>query len=95
MLLLLTIRLFKKLILEHSLEPASAAHPFGFDMQGCDIYARVVYGTRTSLSVGLLATALVVLVGSLIAELWLDSLEDGLMRFLAESPISSWLCQCC
>ena len=34
--------------LDNSLEPASAGHPFGFDLQGCDVYSRVVYGTRTS-----------------------------------------------
>ena len=46
--------------LENSLEPASKGHPFGFDLQGCDVYSRVVHGTRTSLSVGVFATVLVV-----------------------------------
>jgi len=41
----------------------SAGHPFGFDPQGCDLYANVVYGTRNSLSIGLLATAITVVVG--------------------------------
>ncbi len=52
--------------LDDSLEPARPGHPFGFDMQGCDVYARVVYGTRTSLSVGILSTLIVVAVGTLI-----------------------------
>ena len=52
--------------LDNSLDPASAGHPFGFDLQGCDVYSRVVYGTRTSLSVGVFATLLVVLLGTLI-----------------------------
>ena len=52
--------------LDDSLEPARPGHPFGFDMQGCDVYARVVYGTRTSLSVGILSTLIVVAVGPLI-----------------------------
>jgi oligopeptide transport system permease protein len=38
-------------------------HPFGFDEQGCDLYAHVIYGARPSISIGLLATA----VSSLIA----------------------------
>ena len=52
--------------LGNSLSPASAGHPFGYDLQGCDVYTRVVYGTRTSLSVGVLSTLLVVIVGTLI-----------------------------
>src|SRR5690606_19110520 len=30
-------------------------HPLGFTFQGCDIYARIVWGARTSLTVGLLS----------------------------------------
>jgi len=37
-------------------------HPFGFDIQGCDVYANVVYGARDSISIGLLVTALSLLV---------------------------------
>ncbi|MDF7664101.1 ABC transporter permease [Bifidobacterium sp. ESL0763] len=65
--------------LEHSLEPSSAGHPFGYDTQGCDVFTRTVYGTRTSLSVGVLTTILVVLFGTLIGALggffggWVDA----------------------
>lgn len=41
----------------------TAGHPFGFTRQGCDIYARVIFGTQNSLTVGLLATVLVTLIG--------------------------------
>jgi ABC-type dipeptide/oligopeptide/nickel transport system permease subunit len=34
----------------------SAAHPFGFTFQGCDMWASVVYGTSKSLAVALIAT---------------------------------------
>ncbi|NUR75312.1 MAG: ABC transporter permease [Thermoleophilia bacterium] len=34
-----------------------AGHPFGFDLQGCDLYANVIYGARPSISIGLLATS--------------------------------------
>lgn len=34
-----------------------AGHPFGFDVQGCDLYSNVIYGTRNSLAIGLLVTA--------------------------------------
>jgi ABC-type dipeptide/oligopeptide/nickel transport system permease subunit len=33
-------------------------HPFGLDLQGCDVYANVIYGTQSSLSVGVLTTVL-------------------------------------
>ncbi len=42
--------------------PPGPGHPFGTDLQGCDIYANVVFGTRTSLSIGLLTTALCLVV---------------------------------
>lgn len=49
--------------------PPSSGHPFGFDTQGCDGYANVVYGARASISVGVLVTlcclVLAVVLGSL------------------------------
>jgi oligopeptide transport system permease protein len=33
-------------VVDNSLLPPSSAHWFGFDLQGCDIYARTVYGAR-------------------------------------------------
>ena len=34
-------------------------HPLGFTKQGCDIYSRIIHGTSTSLSVGLIVTVIV------------------------------------
>jgi len=42
--------------------PQSGA-PFGYTQQGCDIFARVLYGARPSISVGILVTLGAVLVG--------------------------------
>ena len=42
--------------LVHGRERPSAAHPFGFTFQGCDMWASVVYGAGKSLAVALLAT---------------------------------------
>lgn len=55
-------------------------HPFGFNRQGCDIYARVIYGARTSVIVGVMATALVTVIGVIFGSLagyigkWADTL---------------------
>ncbi|MGF2944942.1 ABC transporter permease [Mycobacterium sp. Lab-001] len=46
-----------------SLLPPSAAHWFGTDLQGHDIYARTVYGARASVTVGLGASLAVFVVG--------------------------------
>jgi oligopeptide transport system permease protein len=34
-----------------------SGHPFGFDLQGCDLFANVVHGARPSISIGVLVTA--------------------------------------
>ncbi|WP_369369525.1 ABC transporter permease [Promicromonospora sp. Populi] len=66
--------------LEDSLGAPAAGHIFGFDRQGCDIYARAIYGARASVIVGLLSTVFVVVVGTLVGSIagyfggWLDSL---------------------
>lgn len=65
--------------LDYSLDPGSSGHPFGFDTQGCDVFTRTIYGTRTSVSVGILTTILVVVLGTLIGALggffggWIDA----------------------
>jgi len=52
--------------LKDSRLPPSPAHIFGTDIQGCDVYARTIYGARASIMVGLLATLGVTLIGSVI-----------------------------
>ncbi|WP_336646032.1 ABC transporter permease [Microbacterium sp. USHLN186] len=57
-----------------------SGHPMGFTRQGCDVYSRVIWGTRTSLSVGVLATVISTVLGIIMGALagfyggWLDSL---------------------
>lgn len=66
--------------LDFSLAPASDGHPLGFTLQGCDVYSRVIHGTRTSLTVGLIVTLIIATLGILIGAFagyfggWLDSL---------------------
>ncbi|MDQ0892847.1 ABC transporter permease [Agromyces ramosus] len=54
-------------------------HPLGFTRQGCDIYSRIIHGTSTSLSVGIIVTVLVATLGIVFGAFagfyggWLDS----------------------
>ncbi|WP_421843640.1 ABC transporter permease [Mycobacterium sp.] len=62
-----------------SLLSPSAAHWFGTDLQGHDIYARTVYGARASVTVGLGATLAVFVIGGTLGALagfyggWVDA----------------------
>ncbi|MEU5398535.1 ABC transporter permease [Streptomyces sp. NPDC005963] len=50
-------------------EGSQPGYPFGFNGQGCDVYTRVVYGARTSVTVGVCATLGVALLGSVLGGL--------------------------
>ncbi|WP_435157997.1 ABC transporter permease [Amycolatopsis sacchari] len=60
----------------------SAGHPFGFDKQGCDVYANVIYGARASITVGVLVT-----LGCLVLALVLGTLA-GYYGGFADAVIS-------
>ncbi|WP_217129462.1 ABC transporter permease [Streptomyces sp. AC558_RSS880] len=55
--------------LSRAQEGSRAGHPFGFDGQGCDVYTRTVYGARTSVAVGVLATLGVSVLGGVLGAL--------------------------
>jgi peptide/nickel transport system permease protein len=65
------------------LQPPSLAHPFGTDTIGRDILARTIYGGQISLSIGVFAAIVEVLIGVLVGAVagyfgrWVD---DLLMR---------------
>ncbi|MQA02290.1 MAG: ABC transporter permease subunit [Streptosporangiales bacterium] len=40
--------------LANARSPARDGHPFGFDVQGCDMYSQVVHGARNSIMIGFL-----------------------------------------
>lgn len=76
----------------HKLERPSAAHLFGTDEFGRDIWARTVHGARISLLIGFASTALAVLIGSFIGVLagWyggrLDTFVMQVMDILLAFP---------
>ncbi|MEU6995175.1 ABC transporter permease [Streptomyces sp. NPDC046465] len=55
--------------LANAQKSSAPGHPFGFNEQGCDVYTRVVHGTRVSVTVGVCATLVVALIGSVLGGL--------------------------
>jgi oligopeptide transport system permease protein len=78
---------------DQSLLAPSAAHWFGTDLQGHDIYARTIYGARASITVGLGATLLVFVVGGALGALagfyggWLDALVSRVADVFFAIPL--------
>ncbi|MGH7664073.1 MAG: ABC transporter permease [Gemmatimonadaceae bacterium] len=66
--------------LSNQLEPPSAEHWLGTDVQGRDVWARLVYGARVSLAVGLVSQSIALSIGVVFGLLagyygrWLDEL---------------------
>lgn len=66
-------------LLANSDGPPAEGHPLGYTFQGCDVYARVIYGTQASVMVGLFSVLGVLLVGVTLGALagffggWIDS----------------------
>lgn len=72
------VALFPELVATHdplrtdvraALEAPNAAHLFGTDQSGRDVFSRVVYGAGRSVGIGLLATTLALVVGLVIGAL--------------------------
>ncbi|AFZ74839.1 ABC transporter permease [Natronobacterium gregoryi] len=62
---------------------SSSEHVLGTNNVGQDVYSRFVYGARVSILVGLLATALALLIGvpiGLVSGYYGGRIDDGLMR---------------
>ena len=71
----------------------SAAHPFGVDRLGRDVFARTVYGARVSLEVALIATGIAVIIGVTVGLLagfyrgWVDTVLSRLTDVVLAFPI--------
>jgi peptide/nickel transport system permease protein len=69
--------------LAHALRPPSAAHWLGTDVQGRDVWARLVYGARVSLAVGVVSQSIAVTLGvtlGLIAGYYGRWTDEAIMR---------------
>ncbi len=64
----------------------SSQHWFGFDQQGCDYLANVVYGARSSLIIGVTAVLVVLLLGIVVGAVagYFGGLTDGLLARIAD-----------
>ena len=64
----------------------SAEHWFGFDQQGCDYMANVVYGARNSLIIGLFAVVVVLLLGVVVGAIagYFGGFTDGVLSRIAD-----------
>lgn len=73
-----------------ALLPPSAEFPFGTDVIGRDLLARVIYGGQVSLFVGITAVIVQMVVGTLVGLLagYLGGLVDSLLMRLAEAMLS-------
>ncbi|MEG1391605.1 MAG: ABC transporter permease, partial [Aurantimicrobium sp.] len=67
-------------LLANSNAGPTAGHPLGFTRQGCDVYSRIIHGTSTSLSVGIIVTIMTAVLGIFFGAFagfyggWVDSL---------------------
>jgi len=79
--------------LNFSRQGPSADAWFGYDLQGCDVYVRTIYGARASILVGALTTTAIVLLGGLVGMLagfysgWIDSVLSRVMEIFVSIPL--------
>ncbi|CAM3537717.1 ABC transporter permease [Isoptericola cucumis] len=79
--------------LADSLGAPEPGHPFGYDKQGCDIFSRTLYGARASVLVGVMATAMVVLLGTTMGAVagyfggWFDAILSRITDIFFAIPL--------
>jgi peptide/nickel transport system permease protein len=77
---------------EHSVQAPSSQHWLGTDFEGRDVFARMLYGTRISLTIGVVAVAIYVSIGILLGSLagyfgrWVDTWISRLIEVMICFP---------
>jgi peptide/nickel transport system permease protein/oligopeptide transport system permease protein len=73
-------------VVERMLLSPSTAHPFGTDRLGRDVLARIIYGARISLAVGVVAVSISVIIGLIMGALaaYYGGLWDAIIMRLAD-----------
>jgi ABC-type dipeptide/oligopeptide/nickel transport system permease subunit len=64
----------------------SADHWFGYDVQGCDYLANVVYGARNSLIIGIFAVVVILVLGVAVGAIagYFGGITDGVLSRIAD-----------
>jgi len=76
--------------LASSAAPPSWAHPLGTDRVGRDVWARVVYASRVSVSVGIVAVSIYVVIGIILGSIsgYFGGLIDDIVQRLTETVMT-------
>jgi peptide/nickel transport system permease protein len=76
----------------HSLESPSGNHWLGTDTEGRDVFCRMLYGTRISLTIGVVAVLIYVSIGTVLGALagyfggWVDNIISRLIEVMITFP---------
>lgn len=79
--------------LSNSRKGPTSGHPFGFTLQGCDVYARTIYGARASITVGVFVTVAASLLGGTVGVMagyfggWIDSILSRITDIFYALPL--------
>src|SRR5699024_6228901 len=71
----------------------ASGHPFGFSIQGCDLYANVIYGAANSMTVGIVVTAGVFIIATTFGLLagyfggWVETVLSRLSEIVISVPL--------
>src|SRR5438128_4284368 len=71
----------------------TGAHPFGVDQVGHDVMSRVIYGSRVSLEVGILGTAIATVIGVTLGTIagyyrgWVDTVLARFVDVVLSIPV--------
>jgi len=79
--------------LTDSLTPPGGGALFGYDLQGCDLYANVIYGARPSILIGFLAAGVATLFGAAVGAVagyyggWFDAVVARIADIVFAIPL--------